>query len=163
MGGLVVAHPARSQRFARPRRLSPVARQLVTFGAIGVVSTVAYAALYAALRPFMDATIANAAALLATAVGNTAANRRLTFARRGSDGMVRDQAAGIAALVIALAITTSAVGILGLVAPTASRWTEIAVLVLANALATVSRFFLLRSWIAQPKPGSLPAARPPTA
>jgi putative flippase GtrA len=152
MAGFVLArpgHPRRPWRAARGVLANrPIVRQAVTFGAIGIVSTLAYVALYAALRPFLDAAPANALALLVTAVGNTAANRRLTFARSGRDGLVRDQAAGIGALLIALAITTSAVGILGMVAPHAGRAAELVVLVAANAFATTCRFLLLRSWIA---------------
>jgi putative flippase GtrA len=152
MAGLALArpgHPRRPWRAARDllaRR--PLVRQVAAFGAIGVLSTLAYVALYAVLRPILDAAPANAFALVVTAVGNTAANRRLTFARSGRDGLVRDQAAGIAALLIALAITTSAVGILGMVAPHAGRAAEVVVLVAANAFATACRFLLLRSWIA---------------
>ncbi len=53
----------------------PVAR----FMAIGVLCTLAYALLYVALHPLLGAAGANAAALALTAVGNTAANRRVTF------------------------------------------------------------------------------------
>jgi len=46
-------------------------RQLVSFGAIGAASTVAYVALYALLREAASAGIANAIALVTTALGNT--------------------------------------------------------------------------------------------
>ena len=129
--------------------LPPVVRQVASFAAIGVVSTGAYVALYALIRPVMDATAANAIALLVTAVGNTAANRRLTFAKRGSAGAVRDQAAGLLALGVALVITTAAVTLLGAVVPAASRAAELGVLVAANVLATLCRFALLRALIAR--------------
>lgn len=57
--------------------------QLGIFAIIGVVSTVAYASLYLLLRGIVDPLWANAAALLVTALGNTAANRRFTFGVRG--------------------------------------------------------------------------------
>jgi putative flippase GtrA len=157
MAGLALArsgHPRRTWRAVRDALADrPLVRQIAVFGVIGVVSTLAYVALYAFLRPFLDAAPANAFALVITAVANTAANRRLTFARSGRDGMIRDQAAGIAALLVALAITTSAVGILGVVAPRAGRAAELVVLVAANAFATACRFLLLRSWIATaPRP-----------
>ena len=50
---------------------------------IGVASTVAYIALYLLLRGALPAQLANALSLLATTVGNTAANRRCTFGIRG--------------------------------------------------------------------------------
>ena len=68
----------------------PVAR----FLAIGVVSTLAYALLYLALRGPLGAGGANALALALTAVGNTQANRRFTFRIRGRAGLVRQHAAG---------------------------------------------------------------------
>ncbi len=123
-------------------------RELLAFGAIGVVSTLAYAALYLALRGVSGPTAANAAALVLTAVGNTAANRRLTFGVRGGGTMVRHQLGGLLALAVALAITTASVGLLGALDPRAGRLTELAVLVAANALATLARFVLLRSLIA---------------
>ena len=147
MSGFVAFRPA-----ARPiprHGLPPVVRQVASFGVIGVVSTGAYVALYALLRPVMHATTANAVALLVTAVGNTAANRRLTFAKRGNTGALRDQAAGLLALGVALVITTAAVTLLGAVAPGASRAAELGVLVAANILATLCRFVLLRAMIAR--------------
>ncbi|HEY5628746.1 MAG TPA: GtrA family protein [Candidatus Limnocylindrales bacterium] len=122
-------------------------RELLAFAVIGVVSTGAYGVLYLLLRTATGPTTANALALVVTAVGNTAANRRLTFGRRGGS-MLRDQIAGLVALGIALAITTASVSLLGALAPNAGRPVELAVLVVANAQATVARFVLLRSWIA---------------
>ena len=124
-------------------------RELVVFGAIGVVSTAAYAGLYVGLRTLTGPTVANALALVLTAVANTAANRRLTFGVRGGGSMLRDQAGGLAALGVALAITTVAASLLAAVAPGAGRLVELVVLVVANALATLARFVLLRSWIAR--------------
>ena len=43
-------------------------RQVGTFAAIGVVSTLAYVALYALVRPFVSAGAANVIALVATAI-----------------------------------------------------------------------------------------------
>jgi putative flippase GtrA len=145
---------ARSQRLGgRPASLvrlvtSRLGRELLTFAAIGVVSTAAYAVLYLALRTATGPTAANALALVLTAIGNTAANRRLTFGVRDGRSMLRDQLGGLLALAVALAITTVSVNLLGALAPRAGRLVELAVLVVANALATVARFVLLRSLIA---------------
>jgi putative flippase GtrA len=148
--------PAAGNRSVRPdgrtataARLlrSRLGRQLVLFGAIGIASTAAYAVLYLLLRSFVDPTAANALALLVTALGNTAANRRLTFGVRGRRSMVCDQVGGLAALGIALAITTVSVSLLDAIAPGAGRTAELAVLVIANALATLARFVLLRGLI----------------
>lgn len=56
-----------------------IGREVLTFGAIGIASTAAYAVLYLAIRSVTGPAAANALALVITAVGNTAANRRLTF------------------------------------------------------------------------------------
>ena len=119
-------------------------RQVARFGAIGVVSTLAYVALYAWLRQGTSAGLANALALVVTAVGNTAANRRLTFEVRGQQGLARDHAAGLLALGVALVITTASVAAMDLLAPHRARIAEISILVAANALATLVRFLLLR-------------------
>jgi len=126
----------------------PFVRRLVTFGAIGIVSTAAYALLYAILRGHASATISNLIALVVTAVGNTAANRRLTFGVRGRETVLRDQLAGLFAFCVALAITTGSIALLHRVAPDAGRALELLVLLLANALATLARFVLLSTWFA---------------
>ena len=133
-------------------------RQLVSFGAIGVASTVAYVALYSWLRETMPAGGANALALVITAVGNTSANRLLTFRVRGRDGLARDHAAGFLALGAALSITSVSLVVLTAVAPHHGRLTEVAILVLANALATLVRFVLLRLAIDRPRDARQSAA-----
>src|SRR5205823_1777543 len=92
-------------RLARNRR-SGFAGQVARFGAIGVASTIAYTLLYLALRPVLVAQAANAIALLVTAIGNTAANRRLTFAIRGAPHSVRHQIQGLVVFGLALALTS---------------------------------------------------------
>jgi putative flippase GtrA len=121
--------------------------QLVTFGVIGVGSTIAYAILYLALRTSAHAQVANAVALFVTAVGNTLINRRFTFGVRERRGVAGDLIAGLVALGLALLITSSAVAILGVVAPSAGRAVEITVLTAANVVATLMRFLVLRTWI----------------
>jgi putative flippase GtrA len=140
--------PGHRRRRRRPEG-SRIVREALTFGAIGVVSTLAYVVLYLLLRGWVDASVANAAALVVTAIVNTAANRRLTFGIRGRASMLRDQVAGLAAFGIALLLTSASIAILDLVAPDAGRGLELVVLVAANAAATVTRFVLLRSWISR--------------
>ncbi|MEI7744023.1 MAG: GtrA family protein [Chloroflexota bacterium] len=152
--------PAQPEAPGLPARLS---REVLTFAAIGVVSTAAYALLYVALRSVMDAVPANAAALVITAIGNTEANRRFTFDVRGRGSMVRDQFGGLVALAVALAITTASVNLLAALVPGAPRILELGVLVTANALATIARFVLLRTWIAgarRPLPAHAAATQP---
>ena len=135
-------------------------RQLVSFGAIGVASTVAYVALYALLREATSAGIANAIALVTTALGNTAANRWFTFGVRGRDGLARDHAAGLLAFGAALLITSASLVVLGAIAPGHGRTTEIAVLVFANGVATLVRFVLLRLAMKRNSGAQMPALQP---
>jgi hypothetical protein len=70
------------------------ASHIVRFAAIGLMSTVAYALAYLALRDASGAAAANAIALALTAVANTQANRRWTFGLRGRERLARQHAAG---------------------------------------------------------------------
>jgi glycosyltransferase involved in cell wall biosynthesis len=124
-----------------------LSRQLRSFAAIGVLSTLGYIACYSALRLALPATIANALSLLLTAIGNTAANRRFTFLAHRNGTASRDHLGGLAAFGIALGLTTLAIAALHLVAPDASRMLELIALVIANLVATTVRFLLLRAWI----------------
>jgi putative flippase GtrA len=119
------------------------AAELVTFGFVGVASTLAYAVLYLALRQVMDAFVANALALLLTAVANTAANRRLTFGVRGGSGVVGDHVVGLLAFGLGLALTTGSLALLRAVWD-AGHGTELVVLTVANAMASLLRFGALR-------------------
>jgi putative flippase GtrA len=124
------------------------------FIGVGIVSTAAYVVLYAVLRGPLSAGAANTLALVVTAVGNTAANRRLTFGIRGRHSLVRDHAAGLLAFAIALVITSGAIWLLYQIEPGADRSVELLVLVLANALATLLRFVILRRLISRTRTGS---------
>ena len=128
-----------------------LARQLVRFALVGVASTVAYLLLYLLLRTMLPAQAANIAALLATTVGNTAANRRLTFGIRGSRYATRAQLEGLAVFGIGLALTSGALAGLTALAPYPSRLAEVVVLVAANLAATVLRFLLFRAWVFHPR------------
>jgi putative flippase GtrA len=121
--------------------------QVLRFAAVGAASTLAYALLYVALRPLMQAQAANALTLLLTAIANTAANRRFTFAVQGRARVVRHQAQGLVVFGLALALTSGSIAALHLLAPTAARAVELAVLTAANLIATVLRFVLLRVWV----------------
>ena len=121
--------------------------QFVRFGAIGVVSTIAYLLLYVALRRLAPAEVANAVALLITAIGNTAANRRLTFGVSGRESALRHHLQGLGVFGAALVVTTMSLAALHAVTPTPSRLAEVTVLIVANLAATALRFVLLRGWV----------------
>ena len=123
------------------------AAQVLRFGAVGVASTAAYLLLYLGLRVVMPAQAANALALLTTAIANTAANRRLTFAIRGRGRAVTHQAQGLLVFGLALGVTSGSLALLHAFAGRPAKSAEIAVLVSANLVATVLRFVLLRGWV----------------
>jgi putative flippase GtrA len=121
-------------------------RQAVRFAAVGVASTLAYLALFLLLRPALGAQGANLAALLTTAVANTAANRRVTFGIRGARDRGRHQVQGLGVFALGLALTSGSLALVH-AGGTPARATELAVLILANLAATVVRFVLLRHWV----------------
>lgn len=128
-----------------PRRTTPaLLGQARSFVVIGILSTVAFVALFAVLRERTPAAAANAIALLVTTLANTEANRRFTFAVGGPVRRLRDHAAGLVAFGIALAMTTGALAILALADPSASDAMEVLVLVAVGLVATLTRFSLLR-------------------
>jgi putative flippase GtrA len=126
---------------------SGLPRQLVRFAAIGIVSTLAYLALFALLRTGLPAQAANFLALLATAIANTTANRRLTFGITGRRHAGRHQVQGLIVFGLGLALTSGALFILHAVAPAPPTTVELGVLVAANLAATLLRFVLLRLWL----------------
>jgi putative flippase GtrA len=126
--------------------------QLVRFAAIGVASTLAYALLFLLLRDPFGAYAANLLALVITAVGNTAANRRLTFGVRGSAGAATHQLQGLIVFALGLALTSGALAAVHAWLPAASQAVELLALIVANALATLLRFVAYRSWIFRTPP-----------
>ena len=121
--------------------------QILRFGVIGLISTIAYVLLYLVLSGIMAALAANAIALLVTAIGNTAANRRMTFGISGRAGAAGHQLKGLIAFGAGLALTSGALFTLHHAASRPSRLAEVAVLVGANLVATVLRFMLYRRWV----------------
>ncbi|MFC4113832.1 bifunctional glycosyltransferase family 2/GtrA family protein [Nonomuraea zeae] len=144
-GAARIPVPARVERAELPKGM---ARQLPRFAIVGVVSTLAYLALYSLLRQVVPPLVANAVALLVTAVANTAANRRFTFGVKGSGGAMRHQLEGMIAFLVGLALTS---GSLSLLPDGVSHGVELVAVIIANAAATLVRFLLLRVWVFNPK------------
>ena len=132
-------------------------RQAVRFAAVGVASTLAYVALFTALRSHTGVQAANLLALLVTAFANTAANRRFTFGLRGRSGVARNHWEGLLVFALALGITSAALAGLHAAGVT-HQWVELAVLMFANLAATVIRFLLLRGWVFHPRRNALAPA-----
>jgi putative flippase GtrA len=121
--------------------------QVVRFGAIGVLSTVAYALLYLLFSSVLVGLVANFLALLVTAIANTAANRRFTFGLRGRARLATHQFQGLIVFGIAWLITSGSLLELHAINPGANTTVELIVLTFANLLATALRFVLFRSWV----------------
>lgn len=155
-GGPVAGHPV------------PFAAQVARFAAIGVASTLAYLLLYLGLRTGLSSQASNLVALAVTAVGNTAANRRVTFGVRGREGLGRHHLQGLAVFALGLGLTSGSLAALHRLAPDAARAVEVAVLVTANVAATVVRFVALRAWVfarhrAAPEPTPVPVPAVPAS
>ncbi|GLZ46191.1 sugar translocase [Actinomycetospora sp. NBRC 106375] len=125
--------------------------QMVRFAAIGIVSTLAFLLLYTLFRGVLGPQPSNLLALVITAVANTAANRRLTFGIRGRRHAGRSQVEGLVVFGLGLVLTSGSLAVLGVVAPAASHAVELAVLVVANLVATLLRFVAYRAWVFHPR------------
>ena len=76
--------------------------------------------------------------------------------------LVRDHTAGLTAFGLALGLTTIAAAGLDAIALHASRAVELGVLVIANLVATVGRFVLLRTWVGRTADAAAQSATPRT-
>ena len=121
--------------------------QVLRFGAVGVLSTVAFALLYLLIQPIAGAQAANFAALLITAVLNTAANRRFTFGIRGPEHYGLQQFQGLIVFGIAWALTSSSLLGLHALITEPGATAELMTLTAANIVATILRFALLKAWV----------------
>jgi glycosyltransferase involved in cell wall biosynthesis len=137
------------------RGIARLGGELSRFALVGVGSTVLYLLFFLALRGALAPLAANAAALAISAVANTAANRRFTFGRRGREGLVTHHFQGLVVFGFCLGLTTLALAALSGLAPDASQGVEVAVLIGANAAATLLRYFLLRLWVFGPRGASI--------
>lgn len=121
--------------------------QVIRFGLVGAISTIAFALLYLVLQGPFSSQEANFLALLVTAVGNTAANRRFTFGISGPSRLFMQQIQGLIVFLLAWAITSSSLIVLHAVNPDSLPSTELLTLTAANVFATLMRFVLLRVWV----------------
>jgi putative flippase GtrA len=160
--------PGRPAPAARPAHVVPVepapaavsdtgdevfADELLRFAGVGAVSTLAYMALFALLEPALGGYTANALAIVACSLGNTAAHRGMAdTARHGLDRAHR-VATATALLGVSLAFTTTALAVtraLGLDALVP----ELVAVTVANLAAAAFRFSILRNWVFRPRFGT---------
>jgi putative flippase GtrA len=130
------------------RRPMPVGTggEIVTFAAVGALSTVAALGLFLLLRGPLGSITANVVALAATAALNTAANRRWTFGLRGRGGRARMWRRACVVHLSGVFITTAALAIAQAV-DGGSLGTELALLFVASAISTGLRFLLMPAWV----------------
>ncbi len=128
--------------FTHPRSVpaDDFGRRLVSFGAIGALSTVASLVMFLALRTAVGAIVANLLAVTATVAANTWLNARFTY--RAARPRWR-RATGI--YVSALALTSGALLVVGALG--GGVVAEVAALCLTWACASVLRFLLLNRTI----------------
>ncbi len=132
---------------ATPGVPAGLTRQLVRFAAVGVFSTVTHLGLFLLLRGLLGAQGANAVTLLIAAIANTALNRRFTFGVVGRQRLTRHQLQGLIVFGLTLGLTSGALAVGHAINSAPPATVELAVLVTANAAATLMRFLLLRHWV----------------
>src|SRR5437016_2018329 len=129
----------RSVLSAGPFRDDPapgLAGQLARFAGIGAASTLLFAALFAGLVGPAGPVTADVVALGMCSLANLAANRRITFSRRGRTGWAHHYRAGLALAGLPLCLTLVALLALG-AGGVRSVPAERAALTAANATASV--------------------------
>jgi putative flippase GtrA len=132
------------------------ADQLLRFAGVGVISTLGYLFLFVAWRPMLGALSANAVAMAIATLFNTAVHRELSH---GRDGLVRRGRMILVVLslyAISLALTTGALLVAG-VLTSGSLLAELVAITVANAVAAIFRFGVLRAWVFRPRPLANPA------
>ena len=132
---------------ATPGVPAGLTRQLVRFATIGLISTLAYLLLFLLLRDPLGAQGANALTLFITAIANTTLNRRFTFGITGHQRHTRQQLQGLIVFGLALGLTSATLATAHAINNTPPATVELALLIAANAIATLMRFLLLRRWV----------------
>lgn len=129
--------------------------QLLRFAGVGVLSTLGYLFLFVAWRPMLGALGANAVAMAIATLFNTAVHRELSRSRDGQLRRGHMMLVGASLYAISLALTTFGLLVADLVAPGALV-PQIVAITVANAVAAVFRFTVLRAWIFRTRPATTP-------
>ena len=146
----------RTKGLRRPGQNEVAADQLLRFAGVGAISTLGYLFLFAAWRPILGTLGANAVAMAIATLFNTAVHRELSHSRDGQMRRGRMILVVASLYAISLALTTGALLITGVVAP-GSLIAELIAITVANAVAAVFRFGVLRAWIFRPRSLTTPA------
>lgn len=121
--------------------------QLRSFVIIGVLCTLAYAALYALLRGAgLSPLAANAVALVLTMGANFVANRQLTF-RAGHEPWLPQLGGYAVAYALGVAASSGVLLLLQAALGHPDGLLDITVAVVSGLAATAVRFVLMRGWV----------------
>jgi len=135
---------------ARSTRDQATAAELLRFAGVGVFSTLAYIAAFALLWPLLGGFSANTLSVVLCGLANAAVHQRLALRAGVQRGGLAHRLLGTSALLaVSLAITTAALAVAMAIDPSSLASALVAV-TLANALAALARFFLLRTWVFRP-------------
>ena len=126
------------------------ADQLLRFAGVGVVSTLGYLFLFIAWRPLLGAFGANAVAMAIATLFNTAVHRELSRTADGQARRGRLLAVAGGLYLVSLGLTTLGLVVAQWMDPSALL-AELAALTVANMIAAVFRFAVLRAWIFRPR------------
>jgi putative flippase GtrA len=120
------------------------ADQLMRFAGVGVVSTLGYLLLFVAWRPVLGSLWANAVAMAIATLFNTAVHRELSRAAEARAGRGRLVVVAGLLYLCSLVLTTLGIVVAQWLAP-GTLLVELAAVTVANALAAVLRFAVLRT------------------
>ena len=123
-----------------------LAGQVVHFGRIGIVSTLAFAVIFALLAGPLGSLAADVVALGLCGIGNLAANRRITFSARGRAGRARHWRAGLLVALVPVPLTLATLAVL-LVTGHDNLLSDLLAVTGVNLAVTLGRFLLLRRWV----------------
>ena len=125
-------------------------RQVVSFAAVGAITTVVHVALFLAWRDALGSLAANALALAVATPLNTALNRLRTFDVHGRRRLLLDHAQAGVIFLAGLATTSLALLLFGALWPDRPALVGVIAVLGANATVTLARFLLLRAWVFNP-------------
>jgi putative flippase GtrA len=137
------------------------ADQLFSFAGVGVLSTLSYLFLFASSRDALGVFAANAAALAACTLVNTSIHRTLAQRMHGSMPGRADRPRFVGTVTglfaISAVLTSTALIVAGIVAGN-SLTADLVGVSVANAIAAVLRFAVLRAWVFRPQDSGTVAA-----
>lgn len=120
--------------------------ELVSFAAVGAISTAAYFVLFFVLLSPLGPFGANLVALTATVFANMGVHRRWTFGHRGTGGRRRELVRAAVVHAAGLALTSAAI-VAAEAVDGASTTSLIVLLLAASAMSTALRFLLMPAWV----------------